>query len=308
MKKRITSLMLLMAVVIGLLFVSGQSSTQGIVLGATENTCQDKVVVTATKLNVRTSKGTQSPIVDVLKLGDTVNVLGKLGNWYIIKTDNGQIGIIYKWYTKPSGGWFSWPVPKPEQPAPTPKPEPQEPAPTPKPEPTPEQPTPQPEPEPVPEQPAPEPKPEPTPQPEPEPAPEQPAPKPSEGISAEQSKMLELVNAERAKAGVKPLTWDANIAKVAYVKAKDMVDNNYFSHTSPTYGSPFDMMKNFGIQYRTAGENLAGYSSVEGAHNGLMNSDGHRKNILNPNFTHIGIGIEKSPRYGYVFVQMFVGR
>lgn len=305
MKKRITSLMLLMAVVIGLLFASGQSSTQGIVLGATENTCQDKVVVTATKLNVRTSKGTQSPILDVLKLGDTVNVLGKLGNWYIIKTDNGQIGTIYKWYTKPSGGCFSWPIPKPEQPAPE---EPQEPEPAPKPEPTPEQPTPQPEPKPVPEQPAPEPKPEPAPQPEPEPAPEQPAPKPSEDISAQQSKMLELVNAERAKAGVKPLTWDANIAKVAYVKAKDMVDNNYFSHTSPTYGSPFDMMKNFGIQYRSAGENLAGYSSVEGAHSGLMNSDGHRKNILNPNFTHIGIGVEKSPRYGYVFVQMFVGR
>lgn len=66
--------------------------------------------------------------------------------------------------------------------------------------------------------------------------------------------MLELVNAERTKAGLNPLAWDAELANVANVKAKDMVDNNYFSHTSPTYGSPFDMMKSFGIRYRTAGK------------------------------------------------------
>ncbi len=128
------------------------------------------------------------------------------------------------------------------------------------------------------------------------------------GLTAEQARMLELVNQERAKAGLNALKWDAEVARVANIKAQDMVQNNYFSHTSPTYGSPFDMMKSFGISYRTAGENLAGYNSVEGAHNGLMNSDGHRANILNPNFTHIGIGVQKSPRYGYVFVQMFIGR
>jgi len=149
-------------------------------------------------------------------------------------------------------------------------------------------------------------------------APEQPQtpeqPKTSEqpqtpsGLTAEQARMLELVNQERTKAGLKALEWDAEVARVANIKAQDMVQNNYFSHTSPTYGSPFDMMKSFGIKYRTAGENLAGYNSVEGAHNGLMNSDGHRANILNPNFTHIGIGVQKSPRYGYVFVQMFIGK
>lgn len=128
------------------------------------------------------------------------------------------------------------------------------------------------------------------------------------GLTTEQARMLELVNQERTKAGLKPLAWDAELARVAGIKAQDMVQNNYFSHTSPTYGSPFEMMKKFGISYRTAGENLAGYNSVEGAHNGLMNSDGHRANILNSSFTHIGIGVQKSPRYGYVFVQMFVGR
>jgi len=128
------------------------------------------------------------------------------------------------------------------------------------------------------------------------------------GLRAEQARMFELVNQERAKAGLQALKWDAELARVADIKAQDMVQNNYFSHTSPTYGSPFDMMKNFGIKYRTAGENLAGYNSVEGAHNGLMNSDGHRANILNSSFTHIGIGVQKSPRYGYVFVQMFIGK
>jgi len=127
-------------------------------------------------------------------------------------------------------------------------------------------------------------------------------------MTNEQRKMLELVNNERAKAGMKPLTFDAELARVANFKAQDMVERNYFSHTSPTYGSPFDMMKNFGIKYSYAGENLAGYSTVEAAHNGLMNSEGHRKNILNTNYNYIGIGVAKSPKYGYIFVQMFVGR
>lgn len=127
-------------------------------------------------------------------------------------------------------------------------------------------------------------------------------------LSYEQNRMLQLINEERTKAGINPLIFDDELTKVASVKAQDMVDNNYFEHNSPTYGSPFDMMKNFGIQYYAAGENLAGYNNVEKAHIGLMNSDGHRKNILNSNFTHIGIGICKSPKYGYVFVQMFIGK
>jgi uncharacterized YkwD family protein len=116
--------------------------------------------------------------------------------------------------------------------------------------------------------------------------------------------MVDLVNQERAKAGVAPLKVDLELSRVARIKSQDMRDNNYFSHTSPTYGSPFDMMKSFGISYRTAGENIAKHSSVESAHAGLMNSDGHRKNILNPNFTHIGIGIVD----GRYYTQMFIGR
>ena len=87
-----------------------------------------------------------------------------------------------------------------------------------------------------------------------------------------------------------------------------MVDSNYFSHTSPTYGSPFDMMKNFGIKYKAAGENIAGNSSNSGAVNAWMNSEGHRANILSNNFNYTGIAVVKSPKYGKIFVQMFIGK
>ena len=120
--------------------------------------------------------------------------------------------------------------------------------------------------------------------------------------------MLSLINQERTKAGLKPLTMDLSVVKVARLKSQDMIDNNYFSHTSPTYGSPFDMMKKFGITYRYAGENLAGNQTVERAHTALMNSDGHRANILKAEFTHIGIGIVDGGAYGKMFTQMFIGK
>jgi uncharacterized YkwD family protein len=127
------------------------------------------------------------------------------------------------------------------------------------------------------------------------------------GLSAQEQQMVNLVNEERQRQGLAPLEVDMELTEVARVKAKDMIDNNYFSHQSPTYGSPFDMMKQFGISYRTAGENLAGNSSVEGAHTGLMNSDGHRANILNENFTNVGIGIVDGGPYGKMYVQLFKG-
>ena len=98
------------------------------------------------------------------------------------------------------------------------------------------------------------------------------------------------------------------LTRLARLKSQDMINLNYFAHQSPTYGSPFDMMKAAGVTYRYAGENLAGAPTVEQAHTGLMNSPGHRANILNPNFTHIGIGAITGGRYGMMFTQMFVGR
>ena len=87
-----------------------------------------------------------------------------------------------------------------------------------------------------------------------------------------------------------------------------MVNNNYFSHESPTYGTPFNMLSNFKISYKTAGENIAANSSNSGAVTAWMNSSGHKANILNSNFTHTGIGVVSSQKYGKIFVQMFIGK
>ncbi len=155
-------------------------------------------------------------------------------------------------------------------------------------------------------QPAPAPQPKPEPQPAPAPAPQQPAE--TGKYQAGVYEMLELINAERAKVGAAPLQLHDKLISVAQEKSEDMVRNKYFSHTSPTYGSPFDMMKTFGISYSTAGENIAINSSVAKAHTAFMGSEGHRNNILNPNYTHIGIGIAKDSgnSNSYRFTQMFI--
>lgn len=127
-------------------------------------------------------------------------------------------------------------------------------------------------------------------------------------LTPNEKEMLRLLNAERTKKGLPPLKVDLELAEVARFKSQDMIDNNYFSHYSPTYGSPFQMMKSFGVKYIYAGENLAGDSSVKDAHEALMNSEGHKNNILNKNFTHVGIGVKEGSGYGKIFAQMFVGR
>lgn len=130
---------------------------------------------------------------------------------------------------------------------------------------------------------------------------------PTAGISADEQQIINLVNAERTKAGLKALQADSQLSQMARAKSQDMVSNNYFDHQSPTYGSPFDMMKRFGITYRTAGENIAGNPSVQGAFQAWMKSPGHRENIMNPNYTKTGVGIVKGGQYGMMFTQEFVG-
>ncbi|RNB88817.1 hypothetical protein EDM59_06850 [Brevibacillus nitrificans] len=139
-------------------------------------------------------------------------------------------------------------------------------------------------------------------QPVPAPQPAKPAKKQVDA-SAVMKQVADLVNQERAKAGLKPVELDASLNKVAQAKAADMSSNNYFDHTSPTYGSPFDMMKQFGVSYMTAGENIAmGQQTADEVMNQWMNSEGHRQNIMNPAFTKIGVGFVN----GY-WVQEFIG-
>lgn len=128
------------------------------------------------------------------------------------------------------------------------------------------------------------------------------------GLTADERETFNLINEQRVAAGLPALLVDDELQNVARVKAQDMVNNNYFSHTSPTYGSPFDMMKSFGISYKTAGENIAGNSTNSGAVNAWMNSSGHKANILNNSYNYTGLAVVSSPKYGKIYVQMFIGK
>jgi len=119
--------------------------------------------------------------------------------------------------------------------------------------------------------------------------------------------VVDLVNQERAANGLAALKVNAKLTTVAETKAADMRDNNYFSHTSPTYGSPFDMMKKFGVSYTAAGENIAmGQQTPQAVMTGWMNSSGHRANILNSSFTEIGVGYVTAGNGQTYWVQEFI--
>lgn len=121
-----------------------------------------------------------------------------------------------------------------------------------------------------------------------------------------ENEVVRLVNIERGKKGLTELKSDWQLSRVARYKSEDMSKNNYFSHTSPTYGSPFEMMKSFGISYKSAGENIArGQRSPKEVVDGWMNSSGHRANILNKSYTHIGVGYVENGRY---WTQMFISK
>lgn len=119
-----------------------------------------------------------------------------------------------------------------------------------------------------------------------------------------ENEVIRLVNEERAKNGLSPLKADWQLSRVARFKSQDMKDKKYFSHQSPTYGSPFEMIKNFGISFKAAGENIAyGYKTPQAVVNSWMNSSGHRANILNSTYNKIGVGYVESGNY---WTQMFI--
>ncbi len=126
-------------------------------------------------------------------------------------------------------------------------------------------------------------------------------------ITSFEKEVVELVNKERQQRGYSSLQIDLNVTQVARKKSADMRDNGYFSHQSPTYGSPFDMLKKEQIRFTMAGENIAaGQRSPSQVVRDWMNSEGHRKNILNPDFTHIGVGYQEGGSYGTYWTQLFL--
>lgn len=121
--------------------------------------------------------------------------------------------------------------------------------------------------------------------------------------------VVRLTNEERQSRGLSPLTMDVDLNKAAQAKSKDMATEGYFSHQSPTYGSPFDMLKSFGIDYRVAAENIAaGQNTPEDVVRVWMNSEGHRANILNEQLTHIGVGYHKGGSMNHYWTQLFIAK
>ncbi|MDR5658792.1 CAP domain-containing protein [Serpentinicella sp. ANB-PHB4] len=295
------------------------------------------------KIDVKSGFGNRFDTIGTLDQDEIVRVLDEFGDWYAIELDNHQIGAIPIFDAQPivrerqkadltpeQPVRIPTPVDPPtgddvqETPAPPADPEPETPIPdeqddTLQPITEPDTPAPpgtdvdepdQPEVETPPAEDLSPGQPDITP-PRDEPTPEQPprtADGPLRDLTDQESQMVELVNQERERNNLPALEVDLDVTRVARVKSQDMVDHDYFSHNSPTYGSPFDMLDDFGISYLHAGENLAGNNNVQNAHTSLMNSSGHRRNILSPDFTHIGIGVKPSPRYGYVYTQMFISK
>ena len=125
-------------------------------------------------------------------------------------------------------------------------------------------------------------------------------------LNTYEEETFNLINNIRKGNGLPALRQSAKLQALAKLKAEDIINNEYFSHTSPTYGTPFEMMSLYGLDYKTAGENLAGNINPEKAVEAWMNSDSHRANILDDNFEYMAICVVDSEIYGKVFVQMFI--
>jgi uncharacterized YkwD family protein len=266
MKRRIVILIALAVLITSTFSYAASSETDKTVLQTGGEKGFTYAVVSADKLNVREGPSTTYNSICKLDKGQTVTVIGRLGDWYAIYDDNmGIVGAVDGRYIDLGDdavtvasiiGDEAVTAAKNKDKA-------------------------------VPEK---------------EKTPEKII------LSADEQKLLELVNKARKEKGVDELAIDAGLMKVARLKAKDMIENNYFSHQSPTYGSPFDMMRQFDNVFKSAGENIAGNKTVEGAFKAWMASDSHKKNILNSGFKVTGIGIEDSPTYGKIVVQQFIGR
>lgn len=132
-------------------------------------------------------------------------------------------------------------------------------------------------------------------------------PSASDNIRALEAEVIRLVNVERARVGRQALVENNELSRIARIKSQDFITNNYFSHNSPTYGSPFNMMRSFGINFTAAAENIAkGQGSAEDAMRNWMNSQGHRANILNSTYNQIGVGVARDSKGVLYWTQMFI--
>lgn len=130
---------------------------------------------------------------------------------------------------------------------------------------------------------------------------------PASTISTFESEVIRLVNVQRTNRGLKALGKSVKLCNIARIKSQDMINSNYFSHTSPRYGSPFNMMENMGVQFMAAGENIAmGQTTPAQVMNSWMNSPGHRANILSVAYSQIGVGLAKNKNGVCYWTQEFI--
>lgn len=208
--------------------------------------------VTANKLNIRRGPEISYENVGILSKDNYIRVFAKIGNWYVVQTENNIIGAVNSDYVKPC-----YDKELDIQPTNAETVE---------------------------------------------------ASAPPTVLSEEESAFLKAINDLRVQNNLPALEIDDATQNVARLKAQDLVDNNYFSHTSQKYGTPFEMLSTNGVTYKTASENIAGNSTLEGAVSSWMNSESHKNNILSNTFNYTGVAIVNSPEYGKVLVQMFIGK
>lgn len=126
-------------------------------------------------------------------------------------------------------------------------------------------------------------------------------------LSAQEQTAGNLLNSDRARYNLSPLIIDPELCRIARIKSEDMRDNQYFAHTSPTYGDVRSMLKQFGYAYAAAGENIAHHATVEKAQAAFLSSPGHRKNILSSGYTKVGVGVAIDQK-GYVYLTQIFAR
>ena len=127
-------------------------------------------------------------------------------------------------------------------------------------------------------------------------------------LSKDEQELFILINSEREKNNLPKFEIDEKLQNVAKLKAEDLVKNNYFSHISPTYGTPYEMLKSYNISYKTGSENIAGNSSIQSAFESFMQSEPHKNNILSNEYNYTGIAVVDSIAYGKIIVEFFIGR
>lgn len=208
--------------------------------------------VTAKRLNIRRGPGINYENVGILSKNSYIRVFAKIGNWYVVQTENDIIGAVCADYIKPCYDVDLRTIETSTTPLDTPA--------------------------------------------------------ISTILSTEEEEFLESINEIRIKNNLPELIIDDAIQNVARLKAQDLIENNYFSHTSPKYGTLFEMLSSSSITYKTASENIAGNSSISGAINSWMNSESHKSNILSNTFNYTGVAVVHSNTYGKILVQIFVGR